>query len=512
MTPEPIHTSRFRLPSPPCVRARHTSHTPRTCLYLLLGVLLGVLTYPRVCPSAPYEITMGSAYEYDKNKGGRNNIMAGLDDEHCLCLYRGFVGRAVVLEVNPQDWSLAATSYLEYDTNGDYMGLAGIDATHFFCTYCGEGEVACASVLTVDPADWSMTKETTIVYDTEFGYYNALSRIDDTHYLGVHNMWDVTGRAGVFTIDPADWSIAYGSECAFEPESGFDFMLSRIDSTHHLCVYPSQATGYTGRAVVLIVDPETWTVRTEAAPFTFATDCDCYSFVSRIDDSHFLCVYQGPDSHGWAVVLTIDAADWSISMETPFEYDEGLGGEPNVTKIDDTHYLCVYKGVDADGFAVVLSVDLGDWSISKEWPFEFDTVRADYPYLCRIDEGHYLCSWEGPDLDGWAAVLEVELPAVGIVQETSAGSGLDLCIHPNPFNPQTVIDFVLPADGKVELSIYSIDGRRVAALVDGFLTSGPHSFRWDGRDSHGKRVSSGVYCCRLNVGDDLEVKRMTFVR
>ena len=512
MTREQGPNSKSLHPSTSRATANHALYAQQTWLVLSLGMLLGVLAYPHVCTSAPYEITMGPAYEYDVEKGGRNNIVASIDDEHYLCLYSGYSGKAVILRVNPADWSLTTESSYEYDVNGDYMGLANIDPTHFLCTYCGDGEVACASVLSIDPTDWSMNKETTIVYDNEFGYYNALSPVDDTHYLGVHNMWDVTGRAGVFSVDPTDWSITYGSEYTFEPDSGFDFMLSRIDATHHLCVYPSQADGYTGRAVVLIIDPGNWTVSTEVAPFTFATDCDAYSFVSRIDDTHFLCVYQGPDSNGWAVVLTIDHADWSISMETPFEYDEGLGGEPNVTKIDDTHYLCAYKGVDADGFAVALTVDLSDWSISRELPFEFDIMRADYPYLCRIDDAHYLCSWEGPDLDGWATVLEVGLPVVGVVEDTSIGSWLRLSNHPNPFNPHTNIKFALDQPQHTEVAVYDLTGRLLGVLADRIYAAGDHSVVWNGKDAMDRAVPAGTYVVRLETESGVEARKVMLLR
>ena len=219
--------------------------------------------------SEPYDITMGTPHEYDEEKGGRNNIISKINDFHYLCLYAGYTGKAVILTVDPVDWSITTETTYQYDENGDYMGISRIDTTHYFCTFCGDDEAAYASVITIDPAGWSITTETTIMYDDEFGYYNALSQIDDTHYLGVHNMLDVTGLAGVFTIEPNYWSITYGTEYSFEPQSGFDFMLSKIDDTHHLCVYPSQYQGYIGRAVVLIFVSNKLTVSKATAPIKF---------------------------------------------------------------------------------------------------------------------------------------------------------------------------------------------------------------------------------------------------
>ena len=452
---------------------------------LKLILLISFFIIPQICMSEPYDITMGTPHEYDEEKGGRNNIISKINDFHYLCLYAGYTGKAVILTVDPVDWSITTETTYQYDENGDYMGISRIDTTHYFCTFCGDDEAAYASVITIDPAGWSITT-------------------DDTHYLGVHNMLDVTGLAGVFTIEPNYWSITYGTEYSFEPQSGFDFMLSKIDDTHHLCVYPSQYQGYIGRAVVLIVDSNNWTVSTATAPLTFVTNSDAYSFLSRIDDTHFLCAYQGPDSNGWAVVLTVNPIDWSISMETLFEYDEQLGGEPNLSKIDSTHFLCAYKGADADGYAVVLTVDPIDWSISKETPFEFDEMRADYPYLCKIDDAHYLCSYEGPDSDGWAVVLNVELPGVGVAEDEIISNIFRLSNFPNPFNPSTTISFDIKVHETGSLSIFNIRGQLIESHR---FESGKHNYLWDASEQ-----SSGIYLYKLQTQNITETRKMLLLR
>ncbi len=484
---------------------RYPGGTPLTLALALLLIL------PTICAADPWDITPGPPLEYNPVSGGRNCILSAIDASHYLCLHRATRGEAVILGVDPADWTLSTITTYPYDLNGDYMGLAMIDAAHFLCTYCGEGEAAYASVLAIDPETWSISTASTLLYDPEFGYYNALSPIDATHFLGVHNMWDVTGRAGVFTVDPQTWEITYGTECAFEPESGFDFKLTPIDATHHLCLYPSQAGGYFGRAVVLIVDPGDWTVSTAHPPLTFASDCDAYAFASRIDAEHFLCAYQGPASHGWAVVLTIDPSDWFISLETPFEYDPALGGEPNLARIDATHHLCAYKGEGADGYAVVLAVDPGTWSIGREAPCEWDPERADYPYLCPIDAGHYLCAYEGPGSDGWALVLGVEVPAAGVPNGPVERPGL-VSGHPNPSTGPMTIEYCLTSSGQAELAIVDLGGRVVRTLIEGWLPGGAGFVRWNGADGHGNRIVPGIYFCTLRSGDRQESAKLIALR
>jgi hypothetical protein len=66
-------------------------------------------------------------------------------------------------------------------------------------------------------------------------------------------------------------------------------------------------------------------------------------------------------------------------------------------------------------------------------------------------------------------------------------------IYPNPFNPIANIQFELPEISKVELSIYNLNGRLVNTLVNAFVNSGKYTSVWNGVDSFGNPVSSGIY-------------------
>ncbi len=84
---------------------------------------------------------------------------------------------------------------------------------------------------------------------------------------------------------------------------------------------------------------------------------------------------------------------------------------------------------------------------------------------------------------------------------------------PNPFNPATMIHFTVPEPAAVSLVIYDVDGRLVRALASGSrYEAGTHGLRWDGRDSGGGRVSSGVYYVRLAAGDFAETQKIVMVK
>ena len=87
---------------------------------------------------------------------------------------------------------------------------------------------------------------------------------------------------------------------------------------------------------------------------------------------------------------------------------------------------------------------------------------------------------------------------------------------PNPFNPSTTIGFTVPAAGTVTLTVYNMAGQYVRTLVDATMPAGVHEVTWNGRDSSGRDVASGVYVMRLahmwTNRNEVRVRRITLLR
>jgi hypothetical protein len=83
--------------------------------------------------------------------------------------------------------------------------------------------------------------------------------------------------------------------------------------------------------------------------------------------------------------------------------------------------------------------------------------------------------------------------------------------YPNPFNAQTQIGFNTKG-GAVKLEVFNITGAKVTTLIDGNLAGGHHTVIWDGRNSRGTSVSSGMYFYRLNDPAGSQVRRMTLLK
>jgi len=89
-------------------------------------------------------------------------------------------------------------------------------------------------------------------------------------------------------------------------------------------------------------------------------------------------------------------------------------------------------------------------------------------------------------------------------------------IYPNPFNPSTRVSFSLTAPAIIELGVYDTRGRKVALIADGEWQPGSHEVTWNGRNSSGRNMPSGMYLARLQIrGENRSsnhIYRMTLVK
>lgn len=85
--------------------------------------------------------------------------------------------------------------------------------------------------------------------------------------------------------------------------------------------------------------------------------------------------------------------------------------------------------------------------------------------------------------------------------------------YPNPFNPETWIPYQLAIPADVSISIYAADGKLVRTLNLGHQPVGIYHQRsraayWDGRNTQGEPVASGVYFYTLIAGDFTASRKM----
>ena len=84
--------------------------------------------------------------------------------------------------------------------------------------------------------------------------------------------------------------------------------------------------------------------------------------------------------------------------------------------------------------------------------------------------------------------------------------------YPNPFNPSTRIEYKIPTPTRVIVKIYNLLGQEIRTLVDEVQPKGKGSVEWDGRNSSGLPVSSGVYFCTLAALQRVQAKKLLLLR
>jgi glycosidase len=84
--------------------------------------------------------------------------------------------------------------------------------------------------------------------------------------------------------------------------------------------------------------------------------------------------------------------------------------------------------------------------------------------------------------------------------------------YPNPFTRSTTIRYSLPAKAHARLGVYSVTGQEVAVLTDEEHGQGHHEVKWDGSDSAGQDLVSGIYFLFLDAGNQTRTSKVMLLR
>jgi PKD repeat protein len=107
------------------------------------------------------------------------------------------------------------------------------------------------------------------------------------------------------------------------------------------------------------------------------------------------------------------------------------------------------------------------------------------------------------------------LPVVGTATlpvHKGGGAGVSAFASPNPFNPETSIQYSLRNDGAASVRIYSLTGRLVRTLQEGFATRGTYEVRWNGKDESGASLPSAVYFVQVKQGLDSSITKVVMAK
>lgn len=107
--------------------------------------------------------------------------------------------------------------------------------------------------------------------------------------------------------------------------------------------------------------------------------------------------------------------------------------------------------------------------------------------------------------DGGTTVANDDPAAPALVTELHGN-------YPNPFNPQTTIRFSTADKVPVKIEVYNLKGQLVRTLMNESKSAGNHSVIFDGKDSNGIRVASGVYFYKMHAGSFSATRKMIMMK
>lgn len=161
-------------------------------------------------------------------------------------------------------------------------------------------------------------------------------------------------------------------------------------------------------------------------------------------------------------------------------------------------------GTDPDGYVVNYVWKTGDGrtvkGIAKNFDHAYLTVGT-YVATLQVQDNDTL--WSVPD-----SVTVTVTPSTGMDPAESSFPRFALYpSFPNPFNPETTVEFSIENSGFLILKVYDSLGREVAVLVNGHMPAGTHSVTWNAAG-----MASGWYLLRLKSAEGVRTQKVLLLR
>ncbi len=93
-----------------------------------------------------------------------------------------------------------------------------------------------------------------------------------------------------------------------------------------------------------------------------------------------------------------------------------------------------------------------------------------------------------------------------------ASEAIELRCYPNPFNPETTIEYSINRDSNVEIIVFNIKGQKVYTFQPEFKEKGIHKVKWSGVSDSNQPVASGVYFYQLKTETESRIRKMLLLK
>lgn len=211
-------------------------------------------------------------------------------------------------------------------------------------------------------------------------------------------------------------------------------------------------------------------------------------------------------SNSFGVSFATELAGMTAGNGTDFSTDGGNSWSGTTGQIPGDVFALSGLNLSPWQFYLVSGSDVYKTSDQGN-TFTVNFSRSDAFYhldmkLVKLGEYDWICGYAVGENGSINKYLEV--PTVTDISDVSGNYLSEFVLqqnYPNPFNPSTTIKFSLPVHAHVTLKIVNLLGQEVATLMDNPQNAGDVKVVWDGKDSAGNRVASGIYFYQLKAKD-----------
>lgn len=206
---------------------------------------------------------------------------------------------------------------------------------------------------------------------------------------------------------------------------------------------------------------------------------------------------------------------WIADMDNDGKLSLMIGGERN-GRIYDVEYKGLGNPTDSSSWDITIAFDIFQFSGIPPSASPTLTPRLFYGYPCGDMDGdgfneyafvNYSSDFTVWSEDAYTFIIENQ-------STTSVENGYEKLEkyylsqnYPNPFNPFTHIEFKIPEDGFVNISIYNLLGERIKITLDEYRKAGTYKILLDGSD-----LPAGTYFYEMKINGYRKIKKMVLLK
>ncbi|MBN2043140.1 MAG: LamG domain-containing protein [Candidatus Aenigmarchaeota archaeon] len=321
---------------------------------------------------------------------GSNNYVKRIGDNHALAIFYKNGGRAVIIGWDDSKDNLVNVSEYQFETSSAYdLGIDVIDSSHALITF-SRGSSCRAKILKWNSTYGDLKETSSVDFHSGTCSATAVTVIGPNHALAAH---EDAGWAGWFAM--LEWNSTFGDlkkidSFNFDGRAG-GISLDTIDSSHAIVTYSSfDQVGYSK----IITWNSTFQNVNDINTMVLDPVMCASTSVKLIDSNHAVVAYGGPDSahdgrDGWAKILKWNSTYGNLQNISSMEYEPNSVLYVNADLTDSNHLIIVYEGPNTDGWAAVVEWNstFGDFMLSDNHEYSTDGSRTG---VAAIDQSHAL--------------------------------------------------------------------------------------------------------------------------